>query len=185
MKDGIHYSAEEFNLLLDGQLDSNEARRLEEHIRTCGQCRRAWEELGKIDAAMRHLPLVETRPEFTRSVVDRLLVAPRPSLLFRLLEKASYVFGLLIVLGLMIAAFVLTGVFKGTEIEQTKSVVNTITATAGDELSAALSAFNGWLVRYIPFAFNKGSISVAFFALVALVTLAAIDRLVGRRVMSR
>lgn len=185
MKDGTHYSAEKFNLLLDGRLTSDEAGKMNVHIGACTECRRTLEALGRINAAIRHLPLVETRPDFTRSTIDRILIAPKPSLLFRLLEKASYVFGMFIVLGLMVAAFVLTGVFSGSDIEQTRSVVTGMAASAGDGLSTTLNAFNGWLVRYLPFAFGKGSMSIAFFALMVLVMIAAVDRLVGRRVMSK
>lgn len=186
MKNGsVHYSTEQFNLLLDGRLTSDDARAMNEHISDCRECSRVWKDLGAIDAALGHLPLLEARADLARSVVHRILVAPKSPLVFRLLENASYLFGLLIVLGIMAAAFVVTGAFTNTEIEQTKNVMSTVASSAGESFAASLSAFNSWLAEYLPFAFAKGSMGIAFFAVVVMIMLAAIDHVVARRVMQK
>ncbi len=186
MKNGtLHYSAEQFNLLLDGRVPSDEAKAMNDHISGCRECRRMWKDLGTIDAALGQVPLLQARPDFTRSVIDRILIAPKPPFVFRLLENASYLFGLLIVLGIMAAAFVVTGVFTNTEIEQTKNVMSTVASSAGESLATSLGTFNSWLVEYLPFAFGKGSMGIAFFAVLVMIMLAAIDHVVGRRVMQK
>lgn len=181
----LHFTSEQFNLLLDGELTGAEEKSIRDHFSVCTDCRLAFENLARIDIVLKGLPVAETRPDFTRSLMDRILVVPKSPFLFRLLEKMSYVFGLLIVLGIMIAAFILSGVFEAPQIEQTKSVATGIVDKAGESLATSVGAFTTWLVQYIPFAFGKGSMSMAFFAVAIVIMLAAVDRLVGRKVLQK
>lgn len=91
----------------------------------------------------------------------------------------------MIVLGTMIVAFVVTGVFDITQFDQTRTAAGGIAGKVGESVATAMGSFSAWLVQYIPFAFGKGSISIAFFALAIVVTLAAVDRLVGKRVLQK
>jgi predicted anti-sigma-YlaC factor YlaD len=181
----LHFTSEQFNLLLDGRLTGGEEKRMREHFSVCTECRVGFENLERLDSALKGLPVVETRPDFTRLLMDRILVAPKPSFAFRLLEKISYVFVLLIVLGIMIASFVVTGVFEKIQIDQTKSVATGIADKAGESLANSIGAFTSWLVQYIPFAFGRGSMSMAFFAISIVIMLAAVDRLIGRRLIQK
>jgi len=181
----LHFTSEQFNLLLDGRLTGGEKKSMREHFYVCTECRLAFENLARIDSTLEGLPVVETRPDFTRLLMDRILAAPKSPLLFRLLEKMSYVFGLFIVLGIMIGAFILSGVFEAPRIEQTKNVATGIVDKAGEGLASSIGAFTSLLVQYIPFAFGKGSMSVAFFAVTIVIMLAFVDRLVGRKVVQR
>lgn len=186
MKDQtLHYSTEQFNLLLDGRMPVGEARIMNEHISGCRECRQVWQDIGSIDAALGHLPIVRTSADFTSTVMDQILTVPKSPLVFRLLEKAPYVLGMLIVLGIMVVAFVVSGVFKGSDIDLTKNVVASAMTKTGEGLGATLNAFSAWLIQYVPFAFSKGSMSIAFFAVVVLVMLAGVDRAVGRRVVQK
>lgn len=181
----LHCTSEQFNMLLDGRLTGAEEKSVRDHLAVCADCRLASASLARIDSALEALPVVETHPDFTRLLMDRVLAAPKPWFAFWLLEKLSYLFGLLIVLGIMIASFVLTGVFEQTQIDQTKSVATGIADKAGESLASAIGVFTAWLVQYIPFAFGKGSMSMAFFAISIVLVLAAIDRLVGRRLIHK
>ena len=172
-------------MLLDGRLSGVEEKNMREHFFLCTECRVAFENLERLDSALEGLPVVETRPDFTRLLMDRILVAPKSPFLFRLLEKMSYVFGLLIILAIMIAAFILSGVFEAPQIEQTKSVAAGIVDKAGESLGTSIGTFTIWLVQYIPFAFGKGSMSMAFFAISIVIVLAAVDRLIGRRLIQK
>jgi predicted anti-sigma-YlaC factor YlaD len=180
-----HFTSEQFNLLLDGRLTGVEEKSIRDHFSVCTDCRLAFENLARIDIVLKSLPVVETRPDFTRSLMDRILAVPKSPFLFRLLEKMSYVFGLLIVLGIMIAAFILSGVFEPPQIEQTKSVATGMVDKAGESLATSVGAFTSWLVKFIPFAFGKGSMSMAFFAISIVIMLAAVDRLIGRRMTEK
>ncbi len=151
----------------------------------CRDCRSAWESLARMDAALRALPLTTTDPAFTRSVMDRILAKQPLPFGFRLLEKLPYLFGLLIVLGVMVASFVMTGVIDTSELDRTKSVAGGLVNKAGETLDATISAVTAGLVHYLPFAFGKGSMSVAFFAVAVVIVLAAVDRLVGRKVFQK
>lgn len=180
-----HYTVQQLNLLLDGRTTADEDRRMREHLSACASCRLAFENLSSVDTLLQKLPLLEIRPDFTQSLMARILGAPKQSLAFRLLEKLSYVFGLLIVLGIMIASFILTGVFDTNQIDQTKSVATGIADKAGEGLASSIGTFTAWLVQYLPFAFGKGSMSVAFFAFAIVLMLAVVDKVVGRRILQR
>jgi predicted anti-sigma-YlaC factor YlaD len=181
----LHFTSEQFNLLLDGRLSGGEEKTIRDHLSGCNDCRRAFENLERIDSALKDLPVVETGPDFARLLMDRILAPAKSPLMFRLLEKMSYVFGLLIVLGIMIAAFVLSGVLETTQIDETKSIATGIADKAGESLASSIGTFTTWLVQYVPFAFGKGSMSVAFFAVTIVMMLAVVDRLVGRRAVQK
>lgn len=186
MKDKTpHYTLEQFNLLLDGRATMEEAQRMREHIADCSGCRSAFDRLADVDALLHKLPILETRPDFTRLLMDRILLPPKSSFAFRLLEKLPYLFGLLIVLGTMVVAFAVTGVFDTPQFDQTKTVAGGMADRAGEILATAMGTFNSWLVQYVPFAFGKGSMSVAFFAVAIVVMLAAVDKFVGRRLLQK
>jgi predicted anti-sigma-YlaC factor YlaD len=185
MNKKLHFTSEKFNLLLDGRLAGDEEKTLRDHLLICTDCRLAFENLERIGGALERLPAVETRPDFTRSLMDQILIVPKSPFLFRLLEKMSYVFGLLIVLGIMIGAFVLSGVFEAPPIEQTKDIATGIVDKAGEGLASSIGAFTTWLVQYMPFAFGKGSMSMAFFVVAIVIMLAFVDRLLGRRLVEK
>lgn len=180
-----HYTSEQLNMFLDGRMAEGDRRRMQDHLSTCTRCRSAFDTLSRIDAALRRLPLAGVGPDFTRSVMDRVLATQRPSFAFRLLEKLPYIFGLLVVLGIMVASFVLTGVFDGSQLEQGRSVATSVAGKAGEVLTGAAGMFTAWLVRYFPFAFGKDSMGVAVFAAAVIAMLAAVDRVVTRKVMQR
>ena len=177
----VHYSTEQFNLLLDNQLGETEAQPIQDHLNECIDCRLAFDNLKRIDGAVRNIPVLETHSGFTRSVMEGILSKGGSSFAFRMFERLSYVFGLLIVLGIMITSFILTGVFDTTHVDETRSVATGIASQFGNDLASSVNGFTAWLIQYLPFAFGKGSVGVAFFAAVVLLMLAAVDRLVGKR----
>lgn len=181
----LHYSLEQLNALLDGRMSGPEVQDIHMHMETCRECHTAFENLERVHLAIQALPVLTTRPGFTRSVMDKVLAPPAPSFTFRLLEKVSYLFGLLIVLGIMVAAFVVTGVFEKSELSQTKTVATSMADQLGDGMAASISGFASWLVQHLPFAFGKGSLGMAFFAVAVLVMLALVDRVVGKRVFQK
>ena len=180
-----HYTLEQFNIFLDGRMAEGDRQGMQEHLAVCTRCRSALDNLTRIDAALRGLPVAQVRPDFTRSVMDRILATQRPSFVFRMLEKLPYVFGLLVVLGVMVASFVLTGVFDGSQLDQGGSVATGLAGKAGEVLTGVTGMFTVWLVRYLPFAFGKDSMGVAVFAVAVIVMLAAVDRAVAKKVMQR
>ena len=180
-----HYTAEQWSSYLDGQLAEDERVRMQNHMSDCRDCGQVFRALSHIDTVLHDLPLAETRPDFTRSLMDRILAKKSSPLAFRLLEKLPYALGLALVLGIMIGSFVITGVVDRSQLDQTKGVATGLVDRAGETLSASISAFTTWLVQYLPFAFGKGSFGVAFFAVGVVAMLAAIDRMVARKVVQK
>lgn len=181
----LHYTFEQLNLLLDKKLTEAERADMQQHFFSCNACRHAFEGLARIDGALKGLPQIETSPDFTRRVMNLVLVKPPVPHAFRVLEKMSYVFGMLIVLGVLIAAFVVTGAFDASQVDQTKALASGIVENIGNGISSGVGRFTALLVQYLPFTFGKGSIGVACFAVVVVAMLAAVDRVVGRRVLQR
>jgi len=177
----MHYSTEQFNLLLDGRLDEAEAETMRNHLAHCVACHSALSSLERLDLAVRNIPVLEVHERFTSSVMEGILRRSVSPLAFRVFEKLSYVFGLLIVLGIMITSFIVTGVVETRHVDQTKDVAAQLAGQVGHGLSVSLNGFTAWLIQYLPFAFGKGSISVAFFAVAVLLMLAVVDRVIGRR----
>ncbi|HEX2912118.1 MAG TPA: zf-HC2 domain-containing protein [Chloroflexia bacterium] len=59
---------------LDGQLDHNRTRTLEEHVATCPPCRKLLELMEAIPAALQTDRMLAPRPEFTTLVMQRIVV---------------------------------------------------------------------------------------------------------------
>ncbi|MEK9136811.1 MAG: hypothetical protein AAB393_06780 [Bacteroidota bacterium] len=180
----VHYTLNQLNELVDGRMAADEAQLMRRHMSICIECHAVFASLARIDTSLRNLPLERTSPDFTQLLMERALAAPKAPAMFRLLEKLSYVFGLLIVLGIMIASFVVTGVFDTTQVDQTRSVATGIVDRVGEGLASTVNSFTAMLVQYLPFAFGKGSMSIAFFAVLIVAMLAGVDRVVGRRVLT-
>ena len=119
MRNTGHYTAEQFNVLLDGRMAAHDRQQMQDHLSACKECRSVFDSLSRIDAALRELPQVQTREDFTRSVMDRILAKKASPLAFRLLEKLPYIIGLVMVLGIMVASFIISGVFDKSQLGQT------------------------------------------------------------------
>ena len=65
-----HLSDEELSLLLDGRLDDKERRRVEAHLRECGRCREAYEDLRRTVALLQQAPRAVPPRAFTLSEAD-------------------------------------------------------------------------------------------------------------------
>lgn len=60
----------------DGGLSTEQKRSVEEHLQTCAECRKEWEEMKKLEEAMKTMELKKPNPEvwkvYTKSVYNRL-----------------------------------------------------------------------------------------------------------------
>jgi hypothetical protein len=100
------------SLYLDGRLPDSRARETEEHLRSCGDCRRAWEDLRRTSQLLNSLPpgklSFDLAPEIVARSQDRrggewrrlrrYWFAPRQHFLLRQLGKALAVAVLLLAL---------------------------------------------------------------------------------------
>jgi len=183
MKTTAHCTDDQLNMFLDGRLGSDERGPLQAHIDGCTFCMSRLHNLSGVDTAVRRLPLTQAGPAFTRMVMEKL--AGRPPLMFRLLERLPSFVALMVVLGIMVGAFVATGVFENSQLDRARTVAGGMAESAGEAAGRTIGAFTTWLTQYLPFAFGKGSMGVAIFAVAAVVMLAAVDRVVTRRIAQK
>lgn len=178
---GQHCTSEQLQMFLDKTLAMNEQVWVQEHVRTCTACGRSYASLARFQKELKNLPLEKVQEGFTRNVLASLGIAPKSPLIFRLLEKGAYLFGLCIVLGIMLVAFVATGVIPMQQITEGGNYVNTLLISSGSVLDKSTSVFSNALKQYLPFAFGKGSMGVSLFTVLVVAGLAIADKLFGGR----
>lgn len=74
-----HPGSDQLNAYLDGQMPSNNARRIEAHLSSCSQCSAALGSLGAAAERLRDLPPVEPSPDEHRQLRQAILSARSPS----------------------------------------------------------------------------------------------------------
>jgi anti-sigma factor RsiW len=180
-----HVSREVIQAFLDGRLDPETLRLVSDHLTVCRECR--WESKGlqALDRALRQMPLERTGAAFTATVMRRLGLSPEGKRVGSLAENLAYLAGLLIVLGLMVTVFLLTGVFGSSSNVTDLSAVADAVAKARDATGKGLGEFARWLVTFFPFAFGKGALGISIAVLLIASALAIVDRTVGRRPLHR
>ena len=180
-----HLSSDHLHAYVDGRLSGQEHMDVEMHLGLCESCMRGLRTMLRVEASMRSLPLERLRPGFTTSVMNTLGVARRSPLMFRALEKSAYVFGLSIVLGIMLAAFLIAGIIDQGAVVQSRTFVDELTAKTMAGMAATITTISGWLSGHLMSMFGKGSMSIAISAVGVAALLAVADRLVERRVFRR
>jgi anti-sigma factor RsiW len=182
---GVHVTTDQLNLLIDGRLPESEAYLMSNHLASCDMCRSLHARLRDVDRALRGLPLETTSAEFTGRVMGLILTRRRSPVLFRILENVAYVFGLLIVLGVMTAAFLLTGVLDTQQVQLTRDVTEGFATRVWETVGSGVGDFSALLVTYFPFAFSGNGVSMVLFTVLAVGLLAGIDRFVLRSAQQR
>ena len=176
-----HCSSSQLNTYIDQSLSQDEARVVDEHLHGCPECRRALRGIVDLDSALRSLPLVRVNPGFTNKVMGGLYLAPRSPFLFRALEKVSYAFGLFIVVAIMLAAFVLTGVIEMVQVAESQSVVSELVSKSGESLGVGFRTFGELLSKYWSSTFGKGTLGISSFIVIVVFAIATVDKLLARR----
>jgi hypothetical protein len=180
-----HSSPEQLYALVDRKLDPAEHELVTVHLQACAQCRSLYESLLRFDSASRRIPLEKVSPGFTRSVMASLGIVPKSPLMFRLLEHAAYLFGMVIVLAFMTAIFVLTGVIKTEDVAASSDLGGRALDTMGTGLSKASGVLSGWLTEFFPFGTNHGALSISAAVVVVVLALALVDRRITGRFAQR
>ncbi len=178
-----HLTNEELQSFIDGTLVPDEAPSLAAHLQVCAHCRTAHQSLRRLDGAMKSLPAENLGSEFTRNILARLNIVPQPSILFRVVENLAYVFGMMIVLGVMIAVFVLTGIIDSSQVAQTQSAIGNITEAITGRTSHFMESFAMALQSYLPFLFGDGNLKIAATGTCVVGLLAVLDRFLKKRIL--
>ncbi|MEO8168363.1 MAG: zf-HC2 domain-containing protein, partial [bacterium] len=171
-----HLTGEQLHLFVDGMLPANEAVAAAAHLRSCSRCRHALEGLQHLATALRNLPASNLGSEFTRNVLRRLDIIPKSPVLFRVVENFAYVFGMMLVLGVMLAVFVLTGAVDSSQVSNTQTWANKAGGAVGEYTLHFASGLSAVLQSYLPFIFGNGNLKIAIMGLAAIGLLAVIDR---------
>jgi anti-sigma factor RsiW len=180
-----HSSIEQLYALIDRELDPGEHALVAGHLQACERCRSQYESLVRFDSACKRVPLETLSPDFTRSVMASLGIVPKNPLIFRLLEHVAYLFGMLIVLAFMTAAFVLTGVIKTEDVTANSGPAGKVLDTIGTGVGTASGILGNWLTGFFPSGFNHGAISISAAVVVVVLALALVDRRVTGRVSQK
>jgi hypothetical protein len=176
-----HSSLEQLYALVDRQLDPGEHAIVAGHLQVCVRCRSLYESLVRFDSDCKRLPLERVSPGFTRSVMASLGIVPKSPLIFRLLEHAAYLFGMVIVLAFMTAIFVLTGVIRTEDIAASSGPGGKVLDTMGTGLSKYSEVLSGWLTGFFPHGFDHGTLSISAAVIIVVLALALVDkRITGR-----
>jgi anti-sigma factor RsiW len=176
-----HSSLEQLYALVDRELDPGEHAIVAGHLAVCARCRSRYESLVRFDSACKRIPLERASPGFTRSVMASLGIVPKSPLMFRLLEHAAYLFGMVIVLAFMTAIFVLTGVIRTEDVAASSDLGGKALDTMGTGLSKASGVLSGWLTEFFPFGGSHGALSISAAVVVVVLALALVDkRITGR-----
>ncbi|MBI5471419.1 MAG: zf-HC2 domain-containing protein [Ignavibacteriae bacterium] len=178
-----HVRDELLQMYVDSRLDATESAAVRQHLLTCRVCSSAHFSLTQLDRGLRSLPTERLASDFSSRVMTKLSIAPRSPFLFKAIENMAYVFGLMIVLGIMLTAFVLTGAVSMEQFAESRTVVNSFTDSMSLHLRSAIDALTLTLETYLPFVFRHSSMKVAAMATVVIGMLALIDRIVRRRVL--
>ena len=178
-----HPLDERIHLLVDGRLGEAEAAAIRNHMRTCTRCSSTHASLTRLDRTLRSLPDEHLASDVTSTIMAKLRIASGPPLLFRAVENLAYAFGLMIVLGMMFTAFVLTGAVDTGQIAESERVFNAAAESATDQLQSLLASFTSAMQSYMPFAFGHGSMKIAVMATIVVAMLALVDRIMKRRML--
>jgi anti-sigma factor RsiW len=179
-----HYSADELQELLDGRLPEVVSRAAHEHLETCPGCSEVFRNLSTLDRNLRRLPLERTGPAFTATLMNQLRLVPSRGGNGRVFELFALSVGLFLVLGAITVAFVWAGVIPvgGTEGD---AVVSVFVEKGHSVINDGARTLNGWLAPAAQVMPKSSVIHLVLFALSVIAVLAVIDRVVGRRILSK
>ncbi len=180
-----HCTMEELYLLIDGGLNAETASQMRKHLRECLVCAGNYNSALKVHSVAKRLPLESASADLTQRVLSTLGIAPKSSFLFRLLEKSAYIFGLILVLGVMATVFILTGVVEMQQIQAGVSPAQKVFSQTGSAIAGGVGWFSQILKEYLPFAFSSATMAISVFTAIVVSMLAIADRFVGRKIVHR
>jgi anti-sigma factor RsiW len=176
-----HVDNERLQLLLDGRLGTNERVTIDLHLQNCSSCRQAFHNLSALDASLKVLPVERASVEITRAVMTKISISPGEPFLYRVVEHLAYVFGMILVLGIMLAAFLVTGVLNKTRLVETHSTAQNVGRILSDQVDGVAGGLTSFMQTYMPFVFGNGNMKIAVMSALAISLLVVFDRVLHRR----
>lgn len=176
-----HVTNDLLQMFVDNALEEGGRVAVERHLSECERCRETFDELRSLDRAFREVPVERLDASFTRHVLSALNIVPKTPLWFRAIEHVAYVFGLMIVLGVMLTAFLITGVVKTEDVTNAQSFFNNASNAFGEQVKFLAAGLTEGAQQYVPFLFAHGSFKIALMGTAVIGMLALLDRVLKRR----
>lgn len=176
-----HVANDLLQMFVDNALEEGERGAVERHLSACVRCREIFNELRLLDQTFREAPVERLDTSFTRNVLSALNIVPKTPFWFRAIEHLAYVFGLMIVLGVMLTAFLITGVVKTEDVTEAQSFLNNASSAFGEQMKFLTTGLTEGVQQYLPFLFAHGSFKIALMGTVVIGMLALLDRVLKRR----
>jgi hypothetical protein len=165
-----HLTSEQIQGYIDGMSTSD----LDLHLRTCPSCQQNVKALQAVDRSLRSIRLEQPSQRFTERVMKELGVTTAPSFAWMLFRNIAPLLALAIVIGVVVVALNVAGVFDTTEIQQT----TTVTQTVYHQIGQGVQIFNGWMSKYFSFAFAKNTYGLTAFVFMFFAVIALLDKYV-------
>jgi anti-sigma factor RsiW len=179
-----HVTSDELQEYLDGRMDTGNAAEVRAHLQACQDCRRAHASMEVLDRDLHAIPLEETGPAFTATVIRRLNLAGASSPSGRLLERFAYAFGLVIVLAILTTVFLWTGVIPSGGQAANPAFEETLNrGTAW--LNESLTQASGWLSRLSAVFPGQRMVGILLLMAGALALIILLDRFLERRLAQK
>lgn len=178
-----HLTNEQFQMLIDDEVPVGDVRELRAHLRSCNRCTSTYNGWMGFDRMFSAMADESVNSDFTRNVLVKLNILPKESALFRVVENLGYVFGLMIVLGVMLSVFIITGVVRKDQLLQTKSVIGETVSQLTSQMDSGFGTLAAALQKYLPFVFGNESLKIVVMGAVIVGMLALVDRVMRGRVV--
>jgi anti-sigma factor RsiW len=180
-----HIPDEQLQALLDATLAQDQSGIVLSHLEGCARCRRSMETLRRLNAGLSTLPLEHTSAAFTASLLHSLGIAGSRRRTLSVFENIAYLFALALVLGIVFAVFLWTGVIESAELTEGQSVVQELVGKGQSMIAGAVGSFQQWLGQFFPFVFGNGAMRITIAVVAIAIVLAMVDRAASRRLVER
>jgi anti-sigma factor RsiW len=175
----MHIHEELLEEYLDGTINDQGRTEIEHHLDVCQSCRKEVRALRRVGESVKLLPLDGLGPAFTESVLDRLDGSSFAKGV-NLVTILSGLIALVCVSGMVLAAFVMTGVISLGEIAQGNSQVHAQWVNGWNVVAGFLTNVGRWVGFRMP---SPSTTTVMMTAFAGLVLFALADRFLGRRIL--
>lgn len=180
-----HLSSREIDEYLDGSLPAGERDRATRHIGECPECAAVHRARSRFDHLARRLPVERAGRQFTADVMHALGIATVATTTFRVLEQFAYAFAMAIVLGVVAAIFVATGVISAGQVQTTQSAAGEAYQIVAGGMTGFLNTAGAFAVEYFPFITRSGSAGVFSLTMLVVLGLGIIDWRFGKYLRAR
>ena len=153
-----------------------DSREIELHLRMCNECSDRLNAFQNFDSVLRRVPLERVSGEFTHNVMKKLRLNKPPSYAWKIFESLAPILALILIAVIVYALFQYTGTYDKSEMKQSLQLTQSVYNKLGGSVTEGLNLLNGWMGKYLSFAFAKNSYGLTTFLLVFFGAVALLDK---------